>query len=164
MATENSFSRTRRCDPWNKGRLIGQKRPLKPKDVWTIRVRLQLEERKRDLAMFSLTINSKLRGCNLVRLKLNDVCAGGSVRNRAAVIQKTGRLVQFELTEQTQGSSVRAVQRRHRGRMTPPAVCPAGRVIGSPYGDDALQDLYRSQIGGCKRGRGHGRCRGACRL
>ena len=56
--------------PWNKGRLIGQKRPLKPKDVWAIRVRLQLEQRKRDLALFNLAIDSKLRGCDLVRLRM----------------------------------------------------------------------------------------------
>jgi hypothetical protein len=91
-----------RRDPWNKGRLIGQKRPLKPKDVWTIRVRLQMEEHKRDLAMFNLAIDSKLRGCDLVRLRIDDVSVGGRVRDRATVIQKkTGRPVQFEITEQT---------------------------------------------------------------
>jgi integrase len=91
--------------PWNKGRLTGQKRPLKPKDVWTIRVRLQLDGQKRDLALFNLAIDSKLRGCDLVRLQVNDVCAGGRVRDRATVIQKkTGRPVQFEITEQTRAS------------------------------------------------------------
>ena len=69
--------------PWNKGRLIGQKRPLKPKEVWAIRVRLQLEERRRDLALFNLALDSKLRGCDLVRLQVNDVCVGGRVRDRA---------------------------------------------------------------------------------
>jgi integrase len=89
-------------DPWNKGRLIGQKRPLKPRDVWSIRGRLQLEHRARDLAMFNLAIDSKLRGCDLVRLQVDDVCAGGRVRDRATVIQKkTGRPVQFKITEQT---------------------------------------------------------------
>ncbi len=93
---------SRRCAPWNKGGLIGQKRPLKPKDVWTIRVRLQLEGRRRDLAMFNLAIDSKLRGCDLVRLTIDDVFAGGRVRDRATVIQKkTSRPVQFEITEQT---------------------------------------------------------------
>jgi integrase len=92
-------------DPWNKGRLIGQKRPLKPKDVWSIRVRLQLEHRARDLAMFNLAIDSKLRGCDLVRLQVDDVCVGGRVRDRATVIQKkTGRPVQFEITEQTRAA------------------------------------------------------------
>jgi CO/xanthine dehydrogenase Mo-binding subunit len=92
-------------NPWNKGLLIGQKRPLKPKDVWSIRVRLQLEHRARDLAMFNLAIDSKLRGCDLVRLQVDDVCAGGRVRDRATVIQKkTGRPVQFEITEQTRAA------------------------------------------------------------
>jgi integrase len=91
--------------PWNKGRLIGQKRPLKPKEVWAVRVRLQLEGRKRDLALFNLAIDSKLRGCDLVALQVDDVCAGGRVRDRATVIQKkTGRPVQFEITEQTRSS------------------------------------------------------------
>ena len=91
--------------PWNKGRLTGQKRPLKPKDVWAIRVRLQLEHRARDLALFNLAIDSKLSGCDLVRLQVDDVCAGDRVRDRATVIQKkTGRPVQFEITEQTRAS------------------------------------------------------------
>jgi hypothetical protein len=74
---------------------------LKPKDVWKIRVRLELEGRKRDLAMFNLAIDSKLRGCDLVRARIDDVCAGGRVRDRAPMIQKkTGLPVQFEITEQ----------------------------------------------------------------
>ena len=88
--------------PWNKGRLIGQKRPLRPREVWVIRVRLQLEKRKRDLALFNLAIDSKLRGCDLVQLRVNDVYLGGRVQDRATIIQrKTGRPVQFEITEQT---------------------------------------------------------------
>ena len=91
--------------PWNKGRLIGQKRPLKPKEVWAIRVRLQLEGRKRDLALFNLAIDSKLRGCDLVSLRVDDVWIGGRPRDRATVIQKKiGRPVQFEITEQTRSS------------------------------------------------------------
>ena len=79
---------------WNKGRLIGQKRPLKPKEVWAIRVRLQLEERRRDLALFNLALDSKLRGYDLVRLQVKDVCVGGRIRDRATVIQrKTGKPV-----------------------------------------------------------------------
>jgi hypothetical protein len=101
MTTEIS-SPSRQRIPWNKGRLIGQKRPLKPKDVWTIRARLQLEGRRRDLAMFNVAIDSKLRGCDLVCLGIDDVVVGGRVRDRATVIQrKTGRPVQFEITEQT---------------------------------------------------------------
>ena len=81
-----------RRDPWNKGRLIGQKRPLKPKDVWSIRVRLQVERRARNLALFNLAIDSKLRGCDLVRLQVDDVSLGGRVRDRAPIAQKkTGR-------------------------------------------------------------------------
>src|SRR6201995_126312 len=91
--------------PWNKSRLIGQKRPLKPKEVWAIRVRLQLEQRRRDLALFNLSIDSKLRGCDLVRLQVSDVCVGGRVQDRATIIQrKTGRPVQFEITEQTRAA------------------------------------------------------------
>ena len=91
--------------PWNKGRLVGQKRPLKPKEVWNIRARLQIDARRRDLAMFNLAIDSKLRGCDLVRLKVDDLCVGGRLRDRATIIQKkTGRPVQFELTEQTRAS------------------------------------------------------------
>ena len=85
--------------PWNKGRRTGQKRPLRPREVWTIRARLQLERRQRDLVLFNLAIDSKLRGCDLVPLR---VSIGGRVQDRATVIQrKTGRPVQFEITEQT---------------------------------------------------------------
>ncbi len=88
-----------------KGRLVGQKRPLKPKEVWNIRARLQIDARRRDLAMFNLAIDSKLRGCDLVRLKIDDLCVGGRLRDRATIIQKkTGRPVQFEITEQTRAS------------------------------------------------------------
>ena len=91
--------------PWNKGRLIGQKRPLRPREVWAIRVRLQLEQRRRDLALFNLAIDSKLRGCDLVQLRVDDVCVGSRVQDRATVIQrKTGRPVQFEITEQTRAA------------------------------------------------------------
>lgn len=88
--------------PWNKGKLIGQKPPLQPKHVWAIRTRLQLAEAKRDLALFNLAIDSKLRGCDLVRLKVEDVAPHGYAINRATVRQKkTSRPVRFELTEQT---------------------------------------------------------------
>src|ERR1700738_1802940 len=94
-----------RREPWNKGRLIGQKRPLKPKDVWSIRVRLQVERGARNLAFFNLAIDSKLRGCDLVRLQVDDVSVGGRVRDRATIVQKkTGRPVQFETPEQTRAA------------------------------------------------------------
>ena len=73
MTTGNPIP-SRQREPWNEGRLTGQKRPLKPKDVWTIRVRLQLEGRKRDLAMFNLAIDSKLRGCDLIRVSGSMTC------------------------------------------------------------------------------------------
>ena len=82
MLDEDSLPTKPRRTPWNKGRLIGQKRPLKPKEVWAIRVRLQLEQRRRDLALFNLAIDSKLRGCDLVRLQVNDVCVGDRVPGR----------------------------------------------------------------------------------
>ncbi|MGO9389068.1 MAG: integrase, partial [Rhodoblastus sp.] len=74
-----------RKSAWNKGRLVGQKRPLKPKEVWNIRARLQIEARIRDLAMFNLAIDSKLRGCDLTRLKIDDLCVGGRLRDRATI-------------------------------------------------------------------------------
>src|SRR6516164_5089005 len=105
MLIDNGTSSSPKTVPWNKGRLTGQKRPLKPKDVWAIRARLQLERRKRDLALFNLAIDSKLRGCDLVRLQVDDICIGVQVRDRATVIQKkTGRPVQFEITEQTRAA------------------------------------------------------------
>jgi hypothetical protein len=85
MHTTIPSSASSKKAPWNKGHLIGQKRPLKPKDVWAIRVRLQLEGRKRDLALFNLAIDSKLHGCDLVRLQVDDVCAGTRVRDRGTV-------------------------------------------------------------------------------
>jgi len=86
----------------NKGRLTGQKPPLKPKDVWAIRILLQIHGQMRDLALFNLAIDSKLRSCDLVALRVSDVVIAGSIRERAVIVQqKTGRPVQFELTEQT---------------------------------------------------------------
>ncbi len=91
--------------PWNKGKLIGQKPPLKLKEIWAIRIRLQLAHRLRDLALFNLAIDSKLRGCDLVRLRVCDVAQGGRVAARASVMQrKTQRAVQFEITEQTRAA------------------------------------------------------------
>lgn len=91
--------------PWNKGRLIGQKRPLLPKQVWAIRARLELASNPRNLALFNLSIDSKLRGCDLVRLKVSDLVIGDMVRDRVTVIQsKTKRPVQFEVSENTRES------------------------------------------------------------
>jgi integrase len=88
--------------PWNKGRLTGSKPPLRPKHVWSIRTKLQIEGRARDLAMFNLAIDSKLRGCDVVAIRVEDVAASGYTADRATVRQKkTGRSVRFELSEQT---------------------------------------------------------------
>jgi integrase len=88
--------------PWNKGKLIGAKPPLRPKHVWSIRTKLQVEKRTRDLAMFNLAIDSKLRGCDVIALKVEDVAPSGYAIDRASVRQKkTGQPVKFELTEQT---------------------------------------------------------------
>jgi integrase len=90
---------------WNKGRIVGQKRPLQPKHVWSIRVRLEMADTPRDLALFNMAIDSKLRGCDLVRLRVRDVFAAERVRERASITQrKTGQLVRFEITEPTRQS------------------------------------------------------------
>ena len=90
------------ANPWNKGKLVGQKSPLRLKDIWAIRIRLQLAQRTRELALFNLAVDSKLRSCDLVRLRVRDVTHGERVTSRAMVMQqKTRRPVQFEITEQT---------------------------------------------------------------
>lgn len=89
-------------EPWNKGKIVGQKSPFKVKDIWALRVRLQMEHRIRELALFNLGIDSKLRGCDLVALKVRDVCHGDQMATRAIVMQhKTQRPVQFEITSTT---------------------------------------------------------------
>ena len=91
--------------PWNKGKLSGQKRPLKLQEIWAIRIRLQLAGNSHDLALFNLAIDSKLRACDLVNLKVTDVAQGGRVQSRARVLQqKTKQPVQFEITAQTRQS------------------------------------------------------------
>jgi hypothetical protein len=103
-------------EPWNKGKLVGQKLPFKLKEIWAIRVRLQLFQRTRDLALFDLAIDSKLRACDLVRLRVRDVSHGARIAARAIIMQqKTQRPVQFEITEQT----------RRRGFRLDPAREPA---------------------------------------
>lgn len=88
--------------PWNKGKIVGQKAPLKLKDIWAIRIRLQLGHRTRELALFDLGLDSKLRACDLVRLRVRDVCHGDRVSTRAIVLQqKTSQPVQFEITQPT---------------------------------------------------------------
>ena len=92
--------------PWNKGLLIGQKKPLEPKHVWSIRVRLEIARSWRDLVIFNLAIDSKLRASDLVKLRLDDICPVAKVRHQATIVQKkTGRPVQFEITQQSRISS-----------------------------------------------------------
>jgi integrase len=95
----------RLCSPWNKGKLVGRKSPLRLKEIWAIRIRLQLAERLRELALFNLAVDSKLRSCDLVKLRVRDVTRGDRVASRAIVMQqKTQRPVLFEITEQTRES------------------------------------------------------------
>jgi integrase len=100
--SENPIPVASKRTAWNKGKLAGAKPPLRPKHVWSIRTKLQMADRKRDLALFNLAIDSKLRGCDVVALKVEDVAPHGYAIERATVRQKkTGRPVRFELTEQT---------------------------------------------------------------
>src|SRR5215468_1896311 len=94
-----------RRSPWNKGKLVGPKPPLRPSHVWSIRAKLQIERRVRDLALFNLAIDSKLRGCDVVAVRVDDVAPNGYTVDRATIRQrKTARPVRFELTEQTRQS------------------------------------------------------------
>ena len=102
MSDNENYSRPNKRTPWNKGKLIGARPPLRPKHLWSIRTRLLLEGRVRDLALFNLAIDSKLRGCDVVAIKVEDVAPNGYTMDRAMVRQKkTGRPVKFELTDQT---------------------------------------------------------------
>ena len=95
-------SSTSSHQPWNKDKLVGQKAPLRLRDIWAIRVRLQLRTAIRDLALFNLAIDSKLRACDLVKLRVRDVAHGERISHRAIVLQqKTQSPVQFEITEPT---------------------------------------------------------------
>jgi integrase len=99
---ENPVAAAHERMPWNKGKLTGAKPPFRPKHVWSIRTKLQLEGRLRDLAMFNLAIDSKLRGCDVVALRVEDIAPNGYTNDRAIVRQKkTGQSVKLELTEQT---------------------------------------------------------------
>ena len=102
-----------RHEPWNKGKLIGQKPPLKLKEIWGIRIRLQLTDSVRELALFNLAIDSKLRACDLVKLRVSDVLHGDHIAERTIIMQqKTLKPVQFELTEQTRHSVQRWIKSR----------------------------------------------------
>jgi integrase len=120
-----------RAIPWNKGKLLGQKPPLKLKEIWAIRIRLQLAHRARELALFNLAIDSKLRGCDLVGLRVHDVVQGSRVAPRAIVMQKkTQRPVQFEVTEQTRDAVAAWIATEH---LKPEQFLFPSRVSESPH-------------------------------
>src|SRR5713101_6087234 len=123
---------TGRATPWNKGKLLGQKPPLKLKEIWAIRIRLQLDQRTRELVLFNLAIDSKLRGCDLVGLRVHDVVQGSHVAARAIVMEKkTQRPVQFEITEQTRDAVADWVKEAH---LKPEQYRFPSRVTESPLG------------------------------
>ena len=98
---------------WNAGKKIGTKRPLKPRQIWAIRFFLDQEQRLRDRALFDLAIDSKLRGCDLVKIKIGTLVAGAEIRTRSMVVQqKTGRPVQFELMSDARASLLAWLERR----------------------------------------------------
>jgi integrase len=158
----------RTITPWNRGKLIGPKPPLKPKEIWSIRVRLQLARRVRDLALFNLALDSKLRACDLVALRVDDVALNGRVRSRATVMQrKTGQPVQFEITEQTREAVGRWLEKKnpHKGeplfpsrinRQKPMTTRQYARLLGSwlcaigldplAYGTHSLRRTKASMI------------------
>jgi integrase len=140
----NSAEKPARRPPWNKGKIVGAKPPLRPSHVWSIRTKLQIEGRKRDLALFNLAIDSKLRGCDLVAVRVDDVAPSGYAMDRATIRQKkTGRPVRFELTDQarmtideylklTGSVSVRWSPRRCT-RSDHAAVCAARAGVGGQH-------------------------------
>ncbi|NOQ78884.1 MAG: tyrosine-type recombinase/integrase [Gammaproteobacteria bacterium] len=111
---ESSKNRSKSQIPWNKGKVIGQKPALKLKEIWGIRIRLQIENNIRELALFNMAIDSKLRGCDLVTLRVNDVMHGGNIVKRTIVTQKkTKKPVHFEITEQTRDSLVDLINEKN---------------------------------------------------
>nr|WP_292430560.1 tyrosine-type recombinase/integrase [Methylobacter sp.] len=117
--------------PCNKGKLIGQKLPLKLKEIWAIRICLQMAKNTRELALFNLAIDSKLRGCDLVKLRVCDVAQGNRVSSRAIVMQqKTHRPVQFEITEQTRDSLENWI---NHAKLKPEQYLFPSRVHDSPH-------------------------------
>ena len=118
-------------EPWNKGKLVGQKPPLKPKDIWAIRIHLQNGCRVRDLAMFNLAIDSKLRGCDLVNLRVRDIAHGNQILGRAMVVQrKSQRPVQFELTEPTRTAVSAWIE---KAKLKPEQCLFPSRLADSPH-------------------------------
>jgi integrase len=134
--------------PWNTGRMIGPKPPLKPKHIWAIRHQLKTGGRVRDLALFNCAIDAKLRGCDLVKLKVSDVAPGGTLRDRATVLQqKTGRPVPFEITEPTRDALIAWLKLRGEradGWLFPSRSRPGDHITTRQYG--RLVDQWISSI------------------
>ncbi len=125
---------TTQHEPWNKGKLTGQKPPLQLKHVWAIRTTLQLDGRIRDLALFNLAIDSKLRGCDVVSLKVEDIAPHGYAIDRATVRQrKTGRPVKFEISDQTRQSvdDYLATKSKVAGDYLFTGYCGSGRCLST---------------------------------
>ena len=139
--------------PWNAGQKVGPKRPLKPRDIWAIRFYLDEHKRLRDRALFDLAIDSKLRGCDLVRIRTSDLTSVGSFRDRATVIQqKTGRPVQFEIMSEARRSLKAWLDRRGgtiRDFVFPSRVDYLGHLSTRQYA--RLVDEWVSTIGLDKR-------------
>ena len=123
--------------PWNAGRIIGSKAPFKPKHVWAIRQQLKTGHRTRDLALFNCAIDAKLRGCDLVKLRVSDVAPGGVLRDRSTVIQqKTGRPVPFEITQPTRDALTAWLERRGKRSddwLFPSRSRPGGHISTRQY-------------------------------
>lgn len=128
----NSYFKLRKPkEPWNKGKLVGQKLPLKLKEIWAIRIRLQLSENQRELALFNLAVDSKLRGCDLVKLRVRDIAQAGRISKRAIITQqKTNHPVRFEITGQSRESLTRWIA--SMGLMTSDFLFPS-RIRTSPH-------------------------------
>lgn len=137
------------AEPWNKHKLVGQKKPLNLKQVWEIRIRLQMSERHRDLALFNLAIDSKLRSCDLVKLRVADVMHGDRVASRAKVIQqKTGQSVQFEITADSQSSIAEWIKKgklKPSGRLFPSRIKSREHISTRQYA--RILDGWISEIG-----------------
>jgi integrase len=110
LSSFDQVERERRV--WNAGRKVGSKRALKPRQVWAIRFFLDQHHRLRDRALFDLAVDSKLRGCDLVKIRIGDLVSGGCIRRRVILQQKTSRPVQFELMEDARGSLKNWLERR----------------------------------------------------
>lgn len=146
MAQPDLFCSPRK--PWNDGRLIGAKPPLKPRHIWAIRQQLKNGRRIRDLALFNCAIDTKLRGCDLVKLRVSDVAPGGAIRPRATVIQqKTGRPVPFEITDPTRealAAWLKARGRRADDWLWPSRSRPGAHITTRQYA--RLVDLWVQSI------------------